>query len=116
MGVPPEGVHDRLHAHPRRGIRWSAVAENDKPSIAELIERVDVLEEALERMLAAFKEDLGTLRRELRRLDPGHSTVQPHPAARPSTSTQRVRPSGPTRTISEELAVHGKKRDPRADD
>jgi hypothetical protein len=77
-----------------------------KPKVSELIQRVELLEEAIDRMLGAFKVDLAELREALRDLDAGSPTPPPR-SPRPAPA--------PKRTISEEMRV-GSKRDPRADD
>jgi hypothetical protein len=90
----------------------------DRPTITELVRRVDVLEEALDRMLTAFKADLGALRADLRRLEggaaaPARATSPSHPSTQ---QPARSRPSGPSKhSFSEELASQMKK-DPRSDD
>lgn len=83
--------------------------------VEELIERVAQLEDALDKMLAAFREDLAALREDLARLRPplpqDFTPTKPPPP--PGSEPRRV--AGKTRTISEELAVAAIKRDPRSE-
>jgi hypothetical protein len=96
--------------------------DKPKPTVAELVERAELLEEALERMLGALKDDLRSLRADLRRLEPATSDVPPAEVRRVSRPLQHRDPHarppapGPQRTISEELSVQGGRKDPRSDE
>lgn len=66
------------------------------------------MESALERTIAAIRNDLGALREELEALDVDVST---RPTKPPASAV-----SGPKRTVSEELALRRRAKDPRSDD
>lgn len=76
-----------------------------KTTLRELIERVEQLETALERTLGAMRGDLQSIREELTRLDTDLSTRPTKPPA-----------MGAKRTVSEELALRKKAKDPRSDE
>jgi hypothetical protein len=97
---------------------------SDRPDIADLVRRVEAMEDAISQMMGAFKTDLSALRADLMRLEGsiGPSPRLPPPPPRPPSRAREERPerheqpaAAPRRTISEEVRAT-KKRDPRADD
>ena len=78
-----------------------------KSNLRDLIERVELMESALERTITAIRDDLAGLREDLEALETDVST-------RPTKPPAPV--SGPTRTVSEELALRRRAKDPRSDD
>lgn len=78
-----------------------------KNNVRDLIARVELMESALERIMAAMKSDLAALREALAELEPDVSTrpTKPPPPA-----------PGPKRTVSEELVLRRPAKDPRSDD
>ena len=68
------------------------------------------MESALERTITAIRNDLAELREELEALDADVSTRPTKPPSSP------VSGAGPKRTVSEELALRKRAKDPRADD
>ena len=86
-----------------------------KTRVRDLVERIEQLEAGLERMLLAVRNDLAALREELLQLEP-ESTRPTKPPASIQNAGARAPASGPKRTLSEELALRKKTRDPRTDD
>jgi hypothetical protein len=84
--------------------------DKPRPTVGDMMRRLDAMEAAIHRMLAAFKEDLDSLREDLRRLDSGPPRRTTPPPRSPIPSP---RPAGQKRTISEE--IRAQKKDPRSD-
>lgn len=88
----------------------------NEPSVTveELVQRVEQLEKALDSMVAALKADLAGLRQDLARLPPRGSIATSSKRPEPLPGRTAARPA-PRRTISEEVAMKARQRDPRSD-
>jgi hypothetical protein len=84
--------------------------EKPRPTVGDMMRRIDAMEGTIQRMLSAFKEDLDSLREDLRRLEAPPSPAVSRRTTPPPMDAAR---QAPKRTISEEIAAQ--KKDPRSD-
>jgi hypothetical protein len=97
-------------------ISEDARMDKRKPNAEEVLDRMEVLAKALEQMLDAVREDIASLRDDVRRLGPSakwdadSSRVARAPSTPPRTSARVLK------TGAQEAPTARRKRDPRIDD
>lgn len=90
-----------------------------RPTVDELVRRVEVMENALETMFNAFRDDLVALREDLKRIGPDVAGApsprrEPAPTAVPTAPLRRGSGLSAPASISEQPARPAKK-DPRSE-